>query len=200
MPMVSCLPLRKVVLMLFPWLLLSGCGAPERTFFMRYQSDNPADLALDIERQTEELKRAQNLYDIFVRTIDLAGDLTIAGREADAITLLEFYADSPVLDTAAHTDVAWFYLNYATASQYAGMPEQAEKYFRQAGSFVEKHELTEVQHYVYHHYGRFLVEQRQYERAEAYFRQALQIRIKLSDARAANTQQALDTLSVLLVQ
>lgn len=169
-------------------------GQPE--FFMRYEHPNAEKLRIDIDESYKVLEatRKNRKNELFFQTaIDLGEMLTVARREKEAVEILKPLLKS-IPDKAKPEDRAWLYLNYATANQYFLRKKTAESYFKKALKFVRKHELESVEHYVLHHYGRFLVEKGDLNPAEKHFEEALKIRKKLNDERLINTQKALEKL------
>jgi tetratricopeptide (TPR) repeat protein len=190
--------LEKILLIIiFIAIGLVSCRPNEHRFFMRYISNDPEKLEKDINEKAHDLKQAHGEYETFVKSIDLSEYLTIAGRERESIELLQPYIENGIKN-AADEDLAWLYLNYATASQYAKKSNNADKYFKKALSLGEEKDLQAVTHYILHHYGRFLVEQKEYDRARQCFEKALSIRQRLNDQRVASTQKAIDSLDIIL--
>lgn len=168
----------------------------QTAFFMRYEHRNPDELRRTIDESCKilsEARRAHNQELIFQTSIDLGELLTVARRESEAIAVLEPLLKFD-LDRAAPEDRAWLYLNYATANQYFQRRAAAGSYYKKALKFVRKHKLETVEHFVLHHYGRFLVETGDFRRAERRFTEALKIRQKLNDARIDSTRKALAEL------
>lgn len=163
---------------------------------MRFEHPNPVELRKNIDESYRILDAAKKDRDdelFFQTSIDLGEMLTVARREREAVEILEPLLKYD-LDKAKPDDRAWLYLNYATANQYLQKKDSAGSYFKKALKFVRKHNLENVEHYVLHHYARFLVENRDFGRAERFFEEALKIRQKLKDARVNSTQKALDEL------
>ncbi len=184
-------------LLCFLFLSAAACKAPEDNFFMRYKSPDPVELENKIVRLTDDLNQTKDEHDIFSKSIDLSEYLTVSRRENEAIRLLQPYVDNNDFK-ASDEDMAWLYLNYATANQYVGKADIAETYFQKAIHIVDRGTDEGVAHYIYHHYGRFLVEKKEYELARTYFNRALALRLKLNDQRALSTQKALDTLESII--
>jgi tetratricopeptide (TPR) repeat protein len=187
----------KILLNAFFTLGLISCESNESPFFMRYKSNDPEKLEKEIVDQINDLEQTHQEYDVFVKSIDLSENLTVAGRENDAIELLQTYIETEKLKAEAE-DLAWLYLNYATANQYARKSTIADEYFKKALVHAEEKSLETVTHYIFQHYGRFLVEQKEYEHAKKYFEKALSIRERLNDHRVVSTQMALDSLNIIM--
>jgi tetratricopeptide (TPR) repeat protein len=177
-------------------LTLFSCSSAEDIFFMRYKSADPEKLREDINNQFSSLKQTKDDYEEFVQTIDLSETLTIAGREREAIELLQRYVkDKKII--AKDEDLVWLYLNYATANQYNRKERMAEMFFKKALMLAQEKGMEHAEHYVLHHYGRFLVEKRKYELAKEYFNNALSLRRKFNDERTVSTEKALAALDSL---
>lgn len=164
---------------------------------MRYLGSNPYELEKRIAEQYSEIEQSKNEYDSFYLTIELAENLTIASRENEAVNILKPYIEAPP-ENASNEELVWLYLNFATANQYCTNSEIANDYFNRALFIAEKYSLDSVKHYVHHHYGRFLVENRDYETSRKHFIMALTIRSRLKDKRFSNTQKAIDSLNLII--
>ncbi len=171
----------------------------QTAFFMRFEHPKPEELRKNIDASYKILADAKKDRDaelFFQTSIDLGEMLTVARREKEAVEILEPLLKYD-LDKAKPDDRAWLYLNYATANQYFGRKAVAASFYKKALKFVRKHNLESVEHYVLHHYARFLVENRDFERAGRFFGEALKIRQKLNDARVDSTRKALDELKLI---
>lgn len=174
-----------------------SCSGRKQKFFMRYESPSPGELEQTINKKYAEIRQSKNEYDSFYIAVELAENLTIASRENEAVTILEPYIKNPPAN-ASGEDLVWLYLNFATANQYDGNADMADDYFERAIIISEKYNLDSVKHYVHHHYGRFLVERREYELAKKHFNMALTIRERLKDKRITITQKAIDSLQIIM--
>lgn len=185
---------------IFLFLIIYGeisCSGRKEKFFMRYVSPSPGELEKTIDKKYAEIRQSKNEYDSFYIAVELAENLTIASRENEAVNILESYIKNPPAN-ASNEDLVWLYLNFATANQYNRNADMADDYFKRALIMAEKYNLDSVKHYVHHHYGRLLVEKRDYELAKKHFNLALTIREKLKDKRIAITQKAIDSLQVIM--
>ncbi len=167
--------------------------------FQRFSAPDPIAHAQNIERTQDALARARNDGDT-VAVIDLAGDLasllTTARREAEARDLLAPLLTA-VREHLSSEPSAWFYLAFGTASQYLGLRAEANAMFSEALDLARTHAWVKLEHYVLAHWGRSLVEEREFLRARQCFNQALAIRERLNDPRAATTRHALEALTEL---
>lgn len=163
---------------------------------MRYYASNLQEIQEKIKRTKDSIQNLNTEYEIFYETVNLAEYLTIAKREKEAIKILEPYLNKQPGQTNTE-DLAWLYLNYATANQYDNNRKIAELYFKKAIATTEKEAMENVQHFAYHHYGRFLVEGDNIMLAKEYFIKAINIRKRLKDKRLNNSLKALDSLNIL---
>jgi tetratricopeptide (TPR) repeat protein len=128
--------------------------------------------------------------------IDLAEALTIAEREKDARKLLLEHKTT-AREMGRSSSLGWFELNLATANQYLGHKKEANEGFKQAVSIAEEVGDRELEHYVWHHWGRSLVEDQEIERAKECLEKALAIRRERNHAKQESTEKALLALSKL---
>ncbi|MDF1604409.1 hypothetical protein [Nocardioides sp. YIM 152315] len=169
-------------------------GAPQ---FGRYTLPE-AEAAAAVVDARQVLETVADLDDrraALEATIDLANALTTARREAEAVELL-----APVVAAARADDVpldalGWALLMLATAEQYLGRADAATAGFAEALEIARQRGDDELQHYVLHHAARHLVDQGDVDGARSMFADALSIRVRLGDPRAAQTQAALSALS-----
>ena len=169
---------------------------PMTEHFRRFTAPDPAALARDIERARGALSKAQaerNALEIIDVAGELAGMLTTARREAEARHLLA-PLQSMVLEHLDSEPAGWFYLAFGTASQYLGLREEANAMFAEALHLARAHAWETLEHFVLAHWGRSLAEEREFTRARECFLQALAIRERLNDPRAATTRRALQAL------
>lgn len=164
---------------------------------MRYVSLNPKELEKAVGQTFKEIKLSTDEYHTFKLTIELSENLTILKREKEAIRILGPYLKTSPAE-ATSEDTIWLYLNYATANQYIGNTYLAEEYFNKALNEADRHQIDGVKHFVYHHYGRFLVEKKQYKVARTFFTDALSIRKRLNLPNAVNSQKAIDEIDKIL--
>lgn len=168
--------------------------APE--FFQRYSPPDLEQLETDIRELRQELRtaRAAGNRDAALRaTADLGERLTTARREEEARSLLSA-ALSEARPLGSTETLGWLLLNLATANQYAGRRDEAAAQFPEALALSRHLGLDGLEHYVLHHWGRFLAEEGDTAQARARFAQALEIRIRLRDPRQASSRRALDAL------
>lgn len=162
--------------------------------FQRFTAPDAAAHEAAIAEQRARLAAAQDDLTRFDATADLAGLLTTARCEAEALTLLE-----PQREQAAalsHEEAAgWFWNAYATALQYLGRRDEAEPVFAQALSVSQAGGWRRLQSFVLQHWGRSLVEQGAFDAAQARFEEALMIRRELDDPRTSSTERALAGLA-----
>ena len=195
---------KHIFQIVFLLITISGICLPksvysQSAFFMRFESPNIEALRSNIDESYKNLSEAEKNCDdelSFQISIELSEMLTIAGREREAVNLLEPLLKSVTAKTKSE-DQAWFYLNYATANQYLSRKDIAQFYFKKALKLVLNHKLENTEHYVLHHYARFLVEIRNFKLAKRYFEKALKIRKKLNDSRIDSTQKALNELKLM---
>ncbi|MFG6430112.1 tetratricopeptide repeat protein [Roseateles sp. LYH14W] len=129
-------------------------------------------------------------------TADLAGLLTTARREAEALALLE--AQLGRIERFSASEVSgWFWNAYATALQYNGRRDDANPAFARALALSRAGGWRRLQAFVLQHWGRSLVEQGSLDEAQLKFEEALAIRQQLSDPRTATTEKALAGLAGL---
>jgi tetratricopeptide (TPR) repeat protein len=178
-------------------LMFVSCVERTKNYFMRYEHVNPKELEQSIATDYRKFRELKNKYEQFQLALTLAENLTIAKREHEAISVIEPYIEKQPQELT-HEDVAWLYLIYATANQYADDSDSAKTYFEKAVRVCHEYSVESAAHYVYHHYGRFLVEQGNYAVANEYFNKALTLRIRLKDKRIVSTQQAIDSLALIM--
>lgn len=189
--------LYKLSLLFFVFVNLISCKQEQEMFFMRYKSPDPGKLEKEINRKYAAMKESKTEYDSFNVAVELAENLTIAEREYEAVDILNPYIKTAPAK-ATKEDLAWLFLNFATANQYCGKTSMANNYFKKAIEVAEVHNFDNIKHYIYHHYGRFLVEKNDYALAKKYFEDALVIRNKLKNKHSGSTQKAIDTLNLIM--
>jgi tetratricopeptide (TPR) repeat protein len=167
--------------------------------FRRHSPADPDALQADIARARLDLKLAVDGGDA-VRALNVAGTLvgmlTAARSEEEAYDLGRKY-----LDFARHQrdciESGWLLHSLATAAQYTGRRSEANSLFSESLALCRQHGWQELEHFVLHHWGRSLVEEGEFDRADAAFREALAIRQALGNSRAASTAAALVDLDRL---
>ena len=91
----------------------------------------------------------------------------------------------------------WYYMAYGTASQYLGLRDEANAMFAESLRLAREHSWEVLEHFVLSHWGRSLVEEGHYSRARDCFVQALAIRERLNEPRAASSRRHLAALDKL---
>jgi tetratricopeptide (TPR) repeat protein len=170
--------------------------------FQRFTAPDAA--ALDVNIGEHRVKLAQALQagddlDVIDGTADLAGLLTTARREPEALALLQSQLDGAERFPASEI-AGWFWNTYATALQYNGLRAEAEHVFAKALALARAGGWVRLQSFVLQHWGRSLVEQGELDEAQSKFEEALAIRRQLNDPRTASTEQALAGLAELREQ
>ena len=180
------------------WATLGVAAMTEH--FLRHMPPDLAAHERDIERTRKAMSTAKAKGDAVVvieRAGELASMLTSARKEAEARELLV-----PLLASAREHPLAeptgWYFLAFGTASQYLGLRAQANVMFAEALAHARSQAWENLEHFVLHHWGRSLAEQRDFSRARECFTQALAIRERLNDPHfRASTRRALDALCEL---
>lgn len=196
--------MRAIALALTSAMFLSGCEpAPptattfaERDFFQRYTAPDPQALEQDIAAARAELAAARARGDEpaeLEAAADLGGMLTTARKETEARAILV-----PALERARRRDASdttgWLLLNLATTNQYLRQTAEAAEQFPEALEIARSLGATELEHYVLHHWGRFLAETGELAQARDRFTQALALRVRLNEPRQESTRRALRAL------
>lgn len=173
------------------------------THFLRHTPADPAALRARIEQVRVELAAAVARGDE-PQAIEHAGDLgamlTSDRREAEAQELLASWlpAARQRLDSEA---AAWLIHAWATTAQYLGRYDEANAGFAEALQRCEARAWNRLRHFVLHHWGRCLAEQRRWAEARSCFERALAVRQALREDRlAASSQGALAELDRLQAQ
>jgi tetratricopeptide (TPR) repeat protein len=168
-------------------------------YFQRFSADDPTRLQLEIEEGQRDLQLAQRQGDV-AQAIELAteigGLLTIARREAEACSLLLEYLPQARVQGVELT-TGWLLLNLATANQYLGYKAEANSAFSESLAKARTLGDRELEHYVLHHWGRSLVEDKEFSYAKECFEQALALRVSLNEPRQASTRRALEALETM---
>jgi tetratricopeptide (TPR) repeat protein len=167
--------------------------------FRRHSPADPDALQSEIARARLDLKLTIGAGDA-IRALDAAGTLaamlTAARSEQEAYDLAREY-----LDTARRQcdciESGWLLHSLATAAQYTGRRAEANSLFSEALALCRQHGWQELERFVLHHWGRSLVEEGEFDRAESAFREALELRQARGDSRAASTAAALVDLDRL---
>jgi len=167
--------------------------------FQRYSAPDPEGLAQDIERARQDLAEARangNALAVVDHAADLAGMLTTRRQESEARDLLA-PLQSSVREHLSAEPAGWYYLAFGTASQYLGFRDEANAMFAEALRLAREHSWEVLEHFALSHWGRSLVEERHFSRARECFLQALAIRERLNEPRAASSRRHLAALSEL---
>lgn len=179
--------------------MVSDVGLSMTEHFQRFSAPDPIAHAQNTARTQDVLANAGGESDSLA-VIDLTGDLasmlTTARREAEARDLLA-PLQSAVREHLSSEPAGWFYLAFGTASQYMGLRAEANAMFSEALNLARAHAWVTLEHFVLAHWGRSLVEEREFARARECFIQALAIRERLNDPRTATTRRALEALREL---
>lgn len=170
--------------------------------FQRFTAPDAAALQAGIDEHRAQLAQALQAGDalaIVDHTGDLAGLLTTARHEAEALELLQRQLDR-VEQFCASEVAGWFWNAYATALQYNGQRARANPAFARALALARAGGWLRLQSFVLQHWGRSLVEQGELDQAQALFEEARAIRRQLDDPRQATTEAALLALAQLRQQ
>ena len=84
-----------------------------------------------------------------------------------------------------------------TANQYLGHRGEALRQFGDAHSLATSARARRLEHFVLHHWGRFLAEAGEIDRARECFTRALELRVELGDPKQASSRRALEALTGL---
>ncbi len=167
-------------------------------YFQRYTAPDPDAHAQEIERLSAALSNVS--YSGSLAAVDLSADLasllTTARREAQARELL-VPLQSTVQNHLSSEPAGWYYLSFGTASQYLGLRAEANAMFAEALRLARSHRWEQLEQFVLVHWGRSLVEEREFCRAREYFVSALGIRERLRDPGASRVRRLLDALDAL---
>lgn len=170
--------------------------------FQRFTAPDAAALEISIGEHRAKLAQALQAGDelgLVDHTGDLAGLLTTARREVEALELLQAQLDR--VEQFSNSEVAgWFWNAYATALQYNDLRTKANPAFAKALELSRAGGWVRLQSFVLQHWGRSLVEQGELDQAQARFDEALSIRRRLSDPLQASTERALSALAQLREQ
>jgi tetratricopeptide (TPR) repeat protein len=170
--------------------------------FQRFVAPDPAALEAGMAGHRAGLAQARLAGDelgIVDHTADLAGLLTTARREAEALALLQEQLGRVEQFSASEVS-GWFWNAYATALQYNGRRDDANPAFDRALALSRAGGWRRLQSFVLQHWGRSLAEQGELDQAQAKFEEALGIRRELNDPRTASTERALAGLAELRAQ
>lgn len=167
--------------------------------FQRFTAPDAAAHEAAIAEHRSRLAAAQQAGDELALvdcTADLAGLLTTARREAEALALLQ--AQLYRVEQFSASEVSgWFWNAYATALQYNGRRDDANPAFARALALSRAGGWRRLQSFVLQHWGRSLVEEGALDEAQRRFEEALTIRQQLGDPRIASTEKALAELAEL---
>jgi len=165
-------------------------------YFQRFTPDDPEEFLVSIESVRLEVVEARSAGDV-ARLLDLVPDLgsmlTTARQEDEARQLLlEFLPVAREQNTPEQ--LGWLLFALATANQYLDHHSEANEQFSEALEVAQSIHSEQLEHYVLHHWGRFLVEQGNLEQAKNCFVRALELRVKLNEPRQQSSRRALEAL------
>jgi tetratricopeptide (TPR) repeat protein len=167
--------------------------------FQRFEADNPEKLLAQIERAQSDLAAAVTRHDHEEQlsiAASLGSMLTTARRGEEARQLLlEYLARARQRGTPEQ--IGWLLLFLATANQYLDQRPEASRQFDEALAQAKSGETKQLEHFVLHHWGRFLVEDGEFERAKECFKRALALRVELNDPKQASSRRALEAIDTL---
>ena len=170
-------------------------GRPHFGRFTRTPEENARALAEAREALTTAVAAdltEPGAPDLLDATVDLAEALTVAGHEREAVALAG-PAVQLARDAGRTESLGWALLALATAEHYAGLAV-CEPHFEEALALARDGADRELEHYVLHHLGRFLVDEGRTDDAVEAFTASLAIREQLGEPRAASTRAALEAL------
>lgn len=121
--------------------------------------------------------------------------LYIAGDEAKAAPILERAVEIARILYDQDSEIFALF-NLATAKQYLDERDLAQALFVEALELSRRTGIDKFDHYILHHQGRCFVEQGEIDKARSCFQNALAIRTRIGDPRAASSQAALDELAI----
>ena len=167
-------------------------GTPHGPFFMRHVPPDMDGLLADIVRQRAliaDARAAGSKAGELEAMTALGHELFMSGQEIEAAPQLDA---ALVLarkrgDERGEIEVL---LGLATARQYLGERELAQRLFGEALALCESSGIREQEHFLLHHRGRCYVEQGLLPEAKAAFEAALTIRKGLENKRFMNSSQA----------
>lgn len=167
--------------------------------FHRFSAPDPVAHTQEIARLGKALQDATSAGDslaVLDHSTDLASLLTTARREAEARELLAAL-QTAVREHLSAEPAGWYYLSFGTACQYLGLRAEANAHFTEALRLARANTWERLEHFVLVHWGRSLVEERQFARARDCFAGALRIRERLHDPGAARVRRLLQALDDL---
>lgn len=171
-----------------------------RPHFQRFSATDPDQLRQQLERAQIALRNAM-ARDDELRALDLAGEigsmLTTLRREQEAQTLLLQHLHT-ARTLKRKEPAGWLLLALATANQYLDQRSEANAQFSEALDLARLNGWRNLEHFVLHHWGRSLVEEGQFKRAQDCLTAALAIRVAMNLPRQASTRRALDELAVIM--
>jgi tetratricopeptide (TPR) repeat protein len=126
----------------------------------------------------------------------LGSMLTTARRESEARGILSRFLPM-ARKIGTPEQVGWLVLYLATANQHLGHRDEASAQFREAHASSESSGAMRLQHFTLHHWGRFLAEERELDRARECFERALALRVESNDPRQDSSRKALEALRLL---
>jgi tetratricopeptide (TPR) repeat protein len=167
--------------------------------FQRFTAVDPNELRAKIDQAQNDLRAAVARNDdaeAFGVAASLGSMLTTARREEEARDLLAGYLAS-ARQRGTTEQVGWLLLFLATTNQYLGHRDEATRQFEEALDLATSSHTKRLEHFTLHHWGRFLVEEREIGRARECFERALALRVELDDPRQASSRKALEAIEVM---
>lgn len=167
--------------------------------FLRFTAPDQQALRRDIEAMRARLAEAEARLDdaaIVDHAADLGGMLTTAREEAAAWAILGKYEH--LAERLPHKEqAAWYWNALATALQYQGRRDQADRYFVKAVDIARDGGWKQIEAMTLHHWGRSLAERRMLDEAASCFERAAVIREQIGDPRHESSRRALAELARL---
>jgi tetratricopeptide (TPR) repeat protein len=171
----------------------------QRMHFQRFTAADPQELVVHIEsarRTLVDAKARDQMSEYLDIAASLGSMLTTARQEEEARSLLlQSLALSRERGTPEQS--GWLLLYLATANQYLGAHPEVNEQFNEALSLAKSSQSERLEHFVLHHWGRFLVEEGEIAQARGCFTRALELREKSNDPKQSSSRRALEALSKL---
>jgi tetratricopeptide (TPR) repeat protein len=162
------------------------------SFFRRYVPPDRNGLDVEIASRREQLARERltaNEAAQLEHSIALGFALFMSGNEFEAAPLLDEALALARLRNDSKSEIEAL-LGLATARQYLGARELAQKLFNEGLILCETSGLHEQEHFLLHHQGRCYVEQGRISEARTCFEKALELREALGDQRLIDSSRA----------
>jgi len=161
-------------------------------FFRRYVPPDPNGLEVEIASRREQLAREQvtaNEAAILQHSIALGFALFTSGKELEAAPLLDEALAIARRRNDRKSEIEAL-LGLATARQYLGERELAQRLFDEGLVLCETSGFREQEHFLLHHQGRCYVEQERISEARTCFKKALELREVMGNQRFINSSRA----------